>query len=90
MSYHTFKSLSRTLNIDLKYPKDKTIRILTTNFLYPLRKIFRLFTLVKDLAVRLLCLHDKTINYGGKKVFWEVQLVYILLYDFFPFDVFDI
>lgn len=68
ISYHTFKSLSRTLNINLKYPKDKTTRILTTNFLFPLRKIFRLFTLVKDLAVRLLlCLNDKTIKYGEKR-----------------------
>lgn len=65
--------------------------ILTTNFLFQLSKIFRLFTLVKDLAVRLLfCLHDRTVKYGKEKVFWEVQLVYVVLYGFFPFDIFDI
>lgn len=64
--------------------------ILITNILFQLRKIFRWFTLVKDLAVRMLfCLHDKTAKNGKEKVFQEVHLVYVLLDGSFLLDVFD-
>lgn len=77
------RTISPTLNLDLKYLKAKTFSHFNNTFFFlsQLSKTFGLFTLLKALAGRLLfCLHDKTVKHGKEKVFSEVQFV-----SFFPY-----
>lgn len=60
--------------------------ILTTLFWFQLRKTFRLFSLVKDLAGGLLfCAHDKRVKHGKEEVFREVQFVHLFFLRFLFF-----